>query len=542
MERLVCLMPLKRRRKQKAQIRIQIYRKGIPWIAFDAIPEWIQADQKKRFGKKFLIEDCRDAVNRMRVISQAAWKEKRYSGVIIKYDPKTNRWASYETHDDLAILDAKGELKEGGNAAIAADITARSRARMIETIAELYPEDRPERIFNIWKANGYILFYSKKDGYNNTWAGWRAAPPSMVNDLPEIQKGNRRDQYCVLVQGIRDARHDWREPLEQSEFLQKLDERVVATGFELDVRNGESRWHALDVLRHSIWNVTKLEESKPLIAVKQTDGSHLISDRSLFFESARLSSLPKLVLNSTTDDEGDEAHYFSYEYESGELYEHDGETGPSGEQIHEMCMMPISDVKDAHARLCQILGFEWNTLHAIQTYDCSFRVNGEIDYRAMLFASHRDGKGFWRGVNYETPAEIEQNNIEEAQREAEEKAEREAEKKHQEEQRIKKIEEDRIIAEQAKARDKECRLILGLEHQYFDPIAGKFEALLVELRDRYCGNEKTILSDIQYVVKEPNSLTIFSTIREKGVLKNTAPDFYEIELPESEAELKEKAA
>jgi hypothetical protein len=85
-------------------------------------------------------------------------------------------------------------------------------------------------------------------------------------------------------------------------------------------------------------------------------------------------------------------------------------------------------------------------------------------------------------------------------------------------------------------------LILGLEHQYFEPMAGEFEALLFELRDRYCGNAETILSDIQYVVKEPNSWTIFSPIREKGVLKKTETDFYEVDLPELEAELKEKAA
>jgi hypothetical protein len=337
---------------------------------------------------------------------------------------------------------------------------------ILEYISELYPDDSPERIFNIWKANGYIRFYSKKDGFNNTWAGWRAQPPA-VQDLPEIQNGSRRDQYSVLVQGTRDARHDWREPLEKSEFLQRLDVRVTETGFNLDVNKGESRFEALNRLRNRMWSITDTEEAKPLIAIKQADGSSLISDRSLFFESARLDTLPKLVIGfiETGDDNVGEICYFELQHCSGEEYcfKH---KGGDGEEIYDshlgdrlvkaFRMMPISDAAKAHAYLCQLVGFEWNTLHALQTYNLDWLRDGEFDFRGRLFNHRKDGQGRWRGTNYSTPAEIEQDNIEEAQRKAEEKAELEAEDKRKEERRIKKIEQDSIIAEQAKSRDNEC--------------------------------------------------------------------------------------
>ena len=254
----------------------------IPWLFYDNIPQWVQNHQREEFKRELSLAECQAAVRRMQQISDAARRAGKFNQIIIKHDAASDRWASYGTQDDRVILEAKGRIKPGSYADRMRGIEACSRSQMLERIADCFEcgEKEAVRLFNIFKAktNSIIRFDSKKDGYGDTWRSWDVRPkaPSRVTQETMIA-GTRCEEYRKLVAGIDKKRHSYKEPLEDSEFLQALDARVIETGFALDIKENQSRFAALDALRNRMWNVTKQDELKPLTGLRQPDGAWLLS-------------------------------------------------------------------------------------------------------------------------------------------------------------------------------------------------------------------------------------------------------------------------
>jgi hypothetical protein len=254
----------------------------IPWMFYDGLPQWLQNHQREVFKRDLSLAECLAAVRRMQQISDAARRASKFDQIIIKHDAATDRWASYGTSEDRVILEAKGHIKPGSYADRMRGVEACSRSQMLEHIVDRFEcgEKEAVRLFNVFKskANNTIRFDSKKDGYGDTWRSWDVRPkaPSRVTQETMIA-GTRCDEYRKLVAGINKKRHNYKEPLEASEFLQALDARVVETGFALDIKEGKSRYAALDALRNRMWNVTKQEELKPLTGLRQPDGAWLLS-------------------------------------------------------------------------------------------------------------------------------------------------------------------------------------------------------------------------------------------------------------------------
>jgi nucleotide-binding universal stress UspA family protein len=254
----------------------------IPWIFYDNLPQWLQNHQREVFKRDLSLAECQAAVRRMQQISDAARRAGKFNQIIIKHDAATDRWASYGTADDRVILEAKGRIKPGSYADRMRSIEACSRSQMLEHIADRFEcsEKEAVRLFNIFKskANNTIRFDSKKDGYGDTWRSWDVRQKSPQRTTQETMiAGTRCEEYRKLVAGIDRKRHNYKEALESSEFLQALDARIIETGFTLDIKENQSRFAALDALRNRIWNVTKQEELKPLTGLRQPDGSWLLS-------------------------------------------------------------------------------------------------------------------------------------------------------------------------------------------------------------------------------------------------------------------------
>lgn len=252
----------------------------IPWMFYDNIPQWLQNHQQEVFKRELSLAECEAAVRRMQQISDTARRAGNYDQIIIKHDAATDRWASYGTAEDRVILEAKGRIKTGSHADRMRGIEACSRSQMLEHIKERYgcSDKEAARLFHALKNNDQIRFDSKRDGYGDTWRSWDVRQKAPTRTTREAMlSGTRCDEYRKLVAGINKKRHSYKEPLESSEFLQALNARVLETGFSLDIKEGQSRFAALDALRNRIWNVTKQEELKPLTGLRQPDGSWLLS-------------------------------------------------------------------------------------------------------------------------------------------------------------------------------------------------------------------------------------------------------------------------
>jgi hypothetical protein len=392
--------------KKPVSMPLRKYRKGMPWMFADAVPAWIQKHQLETYKKNYTLTECEEVWTNMRRISDAAKHSGDRDSIIVKHDPHTNRWASYETQEDVTILASKGKLKEGGYAERCRGIMPCARERMREILASRFDGLDTESVWNVCRNNGYIRFDSAKEGYNDTWRSWDVDPPAAVkSDSPFT--GTKHGQYCYLVRGIDKSRHHYAEPHESSQFLQALDRRVTETGFELDTSNGEwSRFFALDKLRHRIHNVTKTEELRPLAAEKQMDGSWLIWDWNLGLvnaeESARIAKLPKWRYN-----------------EKQELY-FIGKHEVDYDQEYDLKRMEPRTESEAIKYACDILGFEWNVQERLDVAD-RFPDCDADDADATEAGTYpfRKVNGLYHGCSYLTPEEKVEQEREQAEFRAE---------------------------------------------------------------------------------------------------------------------------
>jgi hypothetical protein len=365
--------------KKAVSLPLRKYRKGMPWMFADAVPAWIQKHQLETYGKNYTLTECEEVWKNMRRISDAAKHAGDRESMVVKHDPHTNRWASYETADDVVILASKGKLKEGGYADRCRGIMPCSRDRMREILASRFDGLDCESVWNVCRNNGYIRFDSAKEGYSDTWRSWDVDPPAAEkNESPFT--GTKHQQYCYLVKGIDKSRHHYGEPFENSQFLRELDRRVVETGFVLDTKSGQlERYAALNALRHRIHNVTKVEELRPLAAEKQQDGSWLLWDRNLGFvvaeEQARMAKLPKWRFDKI----GDECYIGKHEVDF--------------DQDWDLTHMEPRTQADAIKFARDMVGFEWNVKERLDVAD----LPDAYPFRVV--------NGLYRGSKYQSPEE-----------------------------------------------------------------------------------------------------------------------------------------